>query len=107
MKVYKVEVMVVDHDEIGEDGIKTALATASFSNRCMRPQFVRAESREIEWDDRHPLNMRVGWREAFLAMFGSDAVAQAKAWLASTDPSDAIEAANYFAEAIIAMSEGR
>ena len=63
--------MVIDHDELGEDGIRTALETARFSNRCMRPQFVSAESREIEWEDRHPLNMRDGWREAFSSLFGS------------------------------------
>jgi len=57
MKVYKVELMVLDWDDIGEDGIKDEIENARYGNRCISPDVVSSESRDIgEWSDDHPLN---------------------------------------------------
>ena len=57
MKVYKVELMVVDFDGIGGDGVKDELENARYGNRCIRPEVKGIQERDIgEWDDDHPLN---------------------------------------------------
>jgi hypothetical protein len=57
MKVYKVELMVLDFEGIGADGIKEEIENARYGNRCISPEVVAAESRDIgEWSDEHPLN---------------------------------------------------
>ena len=73
MKVYRLEVMVIDTDALGESGIKQVLENANFPNDCLRLRIVSAESREVDWNDNHPLNMRMrtSWRDTFLKLFAS------------------------------------
>jgi len=53
MKVYKAEVMVIDFDEVGEEGIKYEIENAKYSFYRVKS----CESRDIgEWSDDHPLN---------------------------------------------------
>ncbi len=80
VRVFRLEVMVVDHDEIGEAGIREVFASTKFPNRCIRPHVVSAESREVVWETEdaqlgqiktHPLNIsdpRV-WIPAFRELF--------------------------------------
>ena len=57
--MYKVELMVLDFDGIGADGIKQEIEYARYSNRCISPKVKGCESRDIgKWDDSHPLNHR-------------------------------------------------
>ena len=57
MRIFKLEVMVIDFDEIGEKGIRSALHNARYPNRCISPEVMDAESVDIgEWDDGSPLN---------------------------------------------------
>jgi len=59
MKIYKIELKVIDFDEIGEDCIKQELEGTKYSNHCISPVVVQMESRDIgEWHDDHPLNKR-------------------------------------------------
>lgn len=59
MKVYKLEVMVIDHDQIGEQGIKETLESTHYPNHCVLPRVKNVEVRDIgEWRDDHPLNLR-------------------------------------------------
>lgn len=69
VKVFKLEVLVIDHDGLGEKGIRQELESVRFPNDCMSPELVAAESREVEWHDGHPLNMRNGWRDAYANLF--------------------------------------
>lgn len=70
MKVYKLEVMVIDFDELGEDGIKIEFENARYANRCMYPRIKKIESRDIgEWDDEHPLNDRVACQAEYERLF--------------------------------------
>lgn len=56
MKVYRVVLCVIDHDDVG-DGIKDVIENTRFPNRCINPTVTQIESREIgEWHDDHPLN---------------------------------------------------
>jgi hypothetical protein len=56
VKVYKIEVMVVDLQKIGESAIRDAIQNAPYDNHCIWPEVRAVESRDIEWTDKHPLN---------------------------------------------------
>jgi hypothetical protein len=59
MKVYKVELMVLDFDGIGAEGIKDEIENTKYGNRCISPEVKGCEERDIgEWSDDHPLNHR-------------------------------------------------
>lgn len=57
MKAYKVELLILDFDEIGEAEIADVIRSAHYPNHCIAPDVKKIESREIgEWSDDHPLN---------------------------------------------------
>ncbi len=58
MKAYKLEVLIVDHDEIGEETIVSVLENHRYPNRCIAPDVKNVECADIgEWHDDHPLNL--------------------------------------------------
>lgn len=69
VRVFKIELFIVDHDKVGADGIKEVIENQKFPNRCISPHVVRTESHEVQWNDDHPLNGRDTWRAAYEAMF--------------------------------------
>lgn len=69
MKVYKIELLILDHDALGPEEVRVVLENANFPNDCIRPQIASIEVREIEWADDHPLNQG-GWIAAFRKLFG-------------------------------------
>jgi hypothetical protein len=59
MKVYKLEVMVIDFDNCGGEDIKDMIQDARYPNRAISPTVKNIESVDIgEWTDDHPLNNR-------------------------------------------------
>ena len=57
MKVYKLEVYVIDFDELGGEEIKATIENQKYPNWCIIPSVKKIEERDIgEWDDNHPLN---------------------------------------------------
>jgi hypothetical protein len=71
MKVYKVSVLVIDHNEIGEKGIKSVLEHTMYPNHCIHPNVMGIESRDIgEWSDDHPLNLSQIKKDEFNHLFG-------------------------------------
>ena len=57
MNLYKIEVMVLDLDQIGEQGIKDVIENTRYSNHCISPKVKKIEVRDIgEWHDEHPIN---------------------------------------------------
>lgn len=64
-RVYKVELMIVDHEDCGEDEVITLLESVKY----LYPLVVDIDSVPIEWDDEHPLNHRDTWRQEFNQMF--------------------------------------
>lgn len=69
VRVYRMEVLVVDHDRIGPDGARSALENARYSNRCVSPRVVVLDERSVDWSDDHPLSLRDDWRAAYDALF--------------------------------------
>lgn len=70
MKVYKVELMILDFDEIGPEQIKEVIEYQKFPNRCISPDVIRIDDREIgEWDDDCDLNKSNKCIEAFNKLF--------------------------------------
>ena len=58
MKVYRLEVMAIDFDEIGPEQIKAEIENARYGNRCIRPEVMACDVRDIgEWHADHPLNL--------------------------------------------------
>lgn len=57
MKVFKLEVLVLDFDGLGGEEIKRVLEDQKYPNYCIAPNILTVEEREIgEWSDNHPLN---------------------------------------------------
>ncbi len=57
MKAYKIEVLIIDHDELGEEGILDEMENVNYANDCISLNIKSIESRDIgEWHDDHPLN---------------------------------------------------
>ena len=57
MKVYKLEVIIIDFDNIGKNGIKDILEDTHYPNDCIYPDVRSIEERDIgEWCDEHLLN---------------------------------------------------
>lgn len=55
--VYKVVLMIVDHNHVGPEVITNQLTDCNkFSNRCINPTVVEISSAAVEWNDDHPLN---------------------------------------------------
>ena len=72
MKVYKVETMVIDFDEIGEQEIKDVIENTSYPNHCISPEVKKIEWRDIgEWHDDHPLNMNNKANAEYRRLFAS------------------------------------
>ena len=57
MKVYKIEMLVIDHGEIGSNEIKGVIENIKYPNWCISPEVKKIEERDIgNWSDYHPLN---------------------------------------------------
>ncbi len=79
VEVFKVVLMVVDHDEIGASELADLLENYRYPNHCIGPVVIHTESRVVEWHDEHPLN-KPGQTEEFGRLFGAPgAIFSAKA----------------------------
>jgi hypothetical protein len=69
MKAYKVTLLIVDHDEVG-DRIKEHIENVRYPNHCLRPTVMEVQEADIgEWDDDHPLNHYNTMEEEFDKLF--------------------------------------
>jgi len=68
-KVFKIEILIIDHDQCGEEGVKDVIENARYPNRCISPHVMNIKSAEVDWDDDHPLNnygtMAAAYRDLF------------------------------------------
>lgn len=70
MKAYKVELLIIDHDDLGLDGTISEIENARYPNDCINPHVMGIESRDIgEWVDDHPLNNRAQMRLHYMYLF--------------------------------------
>ena len=59
MKAYKVEILIIDFDELGQTQIIEELVNANFPNDCITMNVKNIVEKNIgEWSDDHPLNKR-------------------------------------------------
>lgn len=66
MKAYKLEVLVLDFEESGDDEVKGLIE----NNRYLMVDVITLKSKQIDdWDDDHPLNNTETQKEAFERMF--------------------------------------
>lgn len=73
MKVYKVELLIIDHDRVGVNVIIGELENTKYSNRCMFPHVMYTEEKEIEeWYNEHPLNYRNQMEEEYNKLFNEE-----------------------------------
>lgn len=73
MRVCRVVLCIVDHDDIGEDAVREELENGHYGNDCISPTVMAIESRDVTWSDDHPLNMVETFVPAFEKLFGPDA----------------------------------
>lgn len=66
MKAYKIELLVIDNEGMGEDGIRQDIQGRKFSY----PTIMSIQSAEIgEWYDEHPLNQHATSDEEYRRLF--------------------------------------
>lgn len=69
MNVYKIELLVIDFDDIGPDEIRDVIENTHYVNHCISPKVKDVMMRRVEWSDEHPLNNRntayVEYRQLF------------------------------------------
>jgi hypothetical protein len=68
-RIYRVTLLVSDHDDIGERGVIDALENTKYPNWCISPCVMGIERREVDWSDDHPLNRSDTAPEAFKELF--------------------------------------
>lgn len=57
MKVYRVELMVINFDELDQEELTSVIENTKYPNRCISPDVMEVEAVDIgEWFDEHPLN---------------------------------------------------
>lgn len=58
MKVHKVELLILNFDDVSEQEIKMILEETRYPNRCISPDVKSIKTVEVEWSDDHPLNQK-------------------------------------------------
>lgn len=71
MKVYRVELMIVDMDDIGGEAIRDELENGHYGNDCISPAVMLIDSRDVDWSDDHPLNKSGTADQAFADLFAT------------------------------------
>ena len=67
---YKLEILVIDRDNIGRDAIVDEIRNANYGNDCISPHVMNMQSADIGvWTDDHPLNKHETWKEEYLRLF--------------------------------------
>jgi hypothetical protein len=57
VNAYLLKILIVDHDEVGEEDIKTLVEDVKYPNRCLSPTVLSIVGKDVgEFDDDHPLN---------------------------------------------------
>lgn len=70
MKVYRVTLMVIDHDGIGQEGIRSNIEDTNYGNHWIAPVVMGCDCVDIgEWEDNNPLNYRTTRADAFRELF--------------------------------------
>ena len=69
MKAYKVTLLVIDHENMGEKDIKLNLENEG----CTNPRVMAIETADIgKWSDNNPLNDNTKCKAEFNRLFGNN-----------------------------------
>ncbi len=55
-KVYKIEILVIDHDQLGQAEVVRVIENTKYPNYCINPSVENIRSVDVDWSDDHPLN---------------------------------------------------
>ena len=70
MKIHKLEILILDFDEVGAEGITRIVEDHEYPNHCFSPSVMRIETVDIgEWSDDHPLNGRATQEAEYARLF--------------------------------------
>lgn len=70
MKVHKIEIVVIDFDNMGSEEVVSTIENQKYPNYCISPTVLNIISRDIgEWSDEHPLNNRFTYKEEISKLF--------------------------------------
>jgi hypothetical protein len=69
MKAYKIELLILDFDNVGQEEICSILENTKYPNWCISPSVKKVTEKEIEWGDNHPLNKKETANEAYEKLF--------------------------------------
>lgn len=69
MKAIKIEILVLDSDGLGENGVIDAIENVNYPNDCISPQVMKSTAVDIEWSDDHPLNKSGTMARAYIDLF--------------------------------------
>ena len=73
MKVSKIELYVIDFDQLGVDEIVNTIQNASYPNDCIWPHVIGSSEVDIgEWRDDHPLNVAKTAKQEIERLFGTE-----------------------------------
>lgn len=68
MKAYKIELLYIDHENIGKESLIQEINNKEISGYC--PFVMDITSKDIgEWSDNHPLNSLVSIYNEYLRLF--------------------------------------
>ena len=72
VKVYKIELCVIDFEALGESETKEIIESQKYPNYCIAPRVKAIESREVEWSDEHPLNKKATADQEYHRLFAAN-----------------------------------
>lgn len=56
MKIHQVVLYIIDHDDLGAASVRQHLEDTHYPNNCMSPRVAQVQTRDVEYDERGPLN---------------------------------------------------
>jgi len=72
MKVYKMILMFVDRDDLGQDGAREILEVLRDLGTGYSPSVMSVEERDVKWSDSNPLNNSRTMGTEFARLFGKE-----------------------------------
>ena len=72
MKAYKIEILIIDHDQLWAEEIKEVIENQKYPNYCISPRIMDIQSSDLgEWDDSHPLNNINKMKDEYMKIFNA------------------------------------
>lgn len=70
MKAYKLEILIIDFDDLGQESVLEEFGNVRYANDCISPIVKSIRQADIgEWTDDHPLNKRASCDEEYRRLF--------------------------------------